>query len=58
LYNYTNREHIFMNKYKVEVFLVDRGYLPINHGVWVKGGKKNGKRSDFDARSEDGSEER
>ncbi len=58
LYNYTNTEHIFMNKYKVEGFLVDRGYLPMNHGVWVKGGKKNGKRSDFDAGSKDGSKER
>jgi len=53
LYNYSNPEHISMNKFQVEGFLIDRGYSPITLSVWVKGGIKDGKRSDIDARSKD-----
>ena len=36
LYDYDNPEHINMEKYKVEAFLVERGYKAINPNVWIK----------------------
>jgi len=36
LYDYRNPEHINMEKYKVEDFLVSRGYEFVNPHVWIK----------------------